>query len=128
MARDTNGVLRACSILMLIAGIWMIITPFALGGGGGAKANDLIFGILLVICSIGRLAAPSARGFSVANLIWGIWLIISPWALHFVGAGMRWSNDVTGIVVVIVSSIALTQRAHVVAFPESQTGPTRRAA
>ena len=124
----TSGSLRAATVINLLAGIWMIIAPFALGASSGARWNDVIFGILILLCALGRMAQPAARGYSVANFIFGIWLIISGWI--FAGAGMHWNNTVTGIIVLICAWVAVRQVAVVTAFPESGTGTgtTRRAA
>ncbi|HXR98755.1 MAG TPA: SPW repeat protein [Terriglobales bacterium] len=127
---EMTGLQKSAAVLILIGGIWAIITPFAFSGGAGAIWNGIIFGILMIICSIGRMSSPYARGFSIANFIWGIWMIISPWALGFAGAGMRWSNDVTGIVVVICALINMREIANVVTMPSTDTGTgsSRRAA
>ncbi len=94
------------TVINLLAGIWMIIAPFAVGAATGARWNDVIFGILILACAIGRMANPSAQGLSWANFIFGIWLIISPFILGFVGSGLRWNNIVTGIIVLIFAYLA----------------------
>lgn len=122
-----SKLLAACSTILLIAGIWTIISGYALGGTAAAEWNGVIFGILLILCSLGRLAAPLARGYSVANIVWSIWLIISPWTFAST-AGLRWSSDVTGIIALIFAIAAVRQIPMVTALPETGMGPTRRAA
>ena len=126
MALQRTAALTASTIINLIAGIWILIAPYALASSAGAKWNDSVLGILLIICAIGRMASPSVKAFSGANLIFGIWMIISPWVEGIVG-GLRWNNEVVGIIVVIFSLIALGQNA-IVSYPESGTGNIHRAA
>jgi hypothetical protein len=122
-----SGSLKTASAIILIAGIWTIIAPFALGYPGWAEANGIVVGILFIICSLGRMRAPAARGFSAANIVWSIWLIISPWAMA-PGASLRWSSDITGIVALICAIVAVGQMPMATALPESGYGPSQRAA
>lgn len=123
-----SGALKADGVIILLAGIWAIISAYALTSGAGAAWSGTIVGILMIICSIGRMQAPAARGFSVANIIWSIWLIISPWVLRMPGAAIHWSNAITGIVALIAAVAAVRSVPAVVAFPQSGGGPSQRAA
>jgi hypothetical protein len=56
----TPDAARTASVLNVIAGIWLIISPFVLGFWGtehGAGVNQLILGILIGIDAIWALAA-----------------------------------------------------------------------
>ncbi len=123
---DRSGTLRGLSVVNLLAGIWMIICPFAIGASTGARWNDVIFGVLIGLCAIGRMASPAARGLSWANVVFGIWLIISPFVLGFAGSGIQWNNVVTGIIVVVFGLWAAQHRLSVATTTESYT--PRRAA
>lgn len=128
MSVQSSGTLKAGTVINLLAGIWLIITPFALGGSSGAVWDGVIFGILILLCAIGRMVSPLSRGFSVANVIWGIWMLISPWVLGFAGTGIRWSYTVTGIIVAIVATICTREIAVVTSLPASGADDLRRAA
>ena len=123
-----SGMVRTVTAISLLAGIWAIIAPYSFAGGLGAEWNGWIFGVLVILCSFGAMMAPLMRGYDVANLIWGVWLILSGWALGEVGAGLRWNNVITGLVVIGCAWLALRYGAMLATMPEASAGPTRRAA
>lgn len=127
MAHDMVQRSKAPSVVILLAGIWTIIAAYTLGGSAAAEWSGVVVGILFIICSIGRMAAPGARGFSVANIVWSIWLIISPWTFASRTA-LHWSNDVTGIIALICAIAALRQTPKVAVMPDTGYGPSQRAA
>lgn len=67
MAHSVTHRSVAPGVISLLAGIWAIISAYALGGTAAAEWSGVVVGILFIICSIGGLAAPSARrkAFSV---------------------------------------------------------------
>lgn len=107
--RRTGKLTLFCTINIL-AGIWMIIMPFALGAATGARWDDVIFGVLVIIFAAARLASPTANGLSWVNFAFGIWLLISPYVLGFAGSGVRWNNTITGIIVLIFAALAARER------------------
>jgi hypothetical protein len=102
------GVMTA-SGLNILAGIWLIISPFVLGFAHTATPlwNTLIAGVIVGLLAIGRVVNPNRSvGLSWINLLLGIWLIISPFLLPGYGGAYYPSytvatpNDVVlGIVV-----------------------------
>jgi hypothetical protein len=69
--------------LVLILGLWIVVSPFVFGypyGAGGA-INAYCSGILMVILAAIDLSGtyPWAVGI---NFLLGIWLIISPWVVN----------------------------------------------
>ncbi len=123
-----SGMVRSATALSLVAGIWAIIAPYSFSAGLGAEWNGWIFGVLIVLCSFGAMMAPQVRGYNVANLIWGVWLILSGWAMGAAGGGLRWSNVITGLVVIGAAWMALRYAGMIATMPEAGAGPTRRAA
>ena len=92
--------------LNVLVGIWLIISTFVLAVFHNlhvAMWNNVIVGILVVLFGVTRLSDSAPAGWSWANLILGIWLIISPFVLgfsHVVGA--MWHNVIVGIIVGIL--------------------------
>ena len=89
----------------LVAGIWLLVSPWVVGYAGdvAAMSNAVIFGIAIIVYSIVELSVPRAweEWLMVAA---GVWLIISPWVLGF-SAETRamWDMVIVGIVVALLA-------------------------
>ncbi len=98
---------RTASVLNVIAGIWLIISPFILAFATAATPlwNTLIVGVIVLILAGIRASDPRNNiGLSWVNLLLGIWLIISPWVLHY--GDLRtavWNDVILGIIVGILA-------------------------
>ena len=102
---------KTASGINVLAGIWLIISPFVLGFWRlpAATWDNIIVGIVILILAATRVAQPTFRTAwaSWVNLILGIWLIISPWVLQIAGAPVPlWNNVVLGIVVGVLGLIS----------------------
>jgi len=93
-------------------GIWLIISPFALGyrGMSGKAASDsIIFGILIALFSLWtaiRDDAPSVASWLV--VLFAIWIVASPFALGFRSIPRALSDNViVGIVVLILAIVRI---------------------
>jgi hypothetical protein len=91
----------------LLAGIWLLIAPFAVGLAATSGANDIILGLLLLLTSLWILAAnPLPVNVAWFQVLCGLWLIISPFALRYATLRAAMGNDVAiGIVAAIVGLV-----------------------
>ncbi len=103
------------SILNIIAGIWLIISPWVLSFNGydsRMTGNNVIFGIVVAVLAAIRAYAPRGTVWlSWINVLVGIWLFIS--AFYFAGATMAtpfWNNIILGVIVAILGIIAAWER------------------
>lgn len=112
---------RTASGLNIIAGLWLIIAPFALGYSNidAAMWNDVLVGIAVVILAGIRTATPGRyTGFSWTNVALGVWLIIAPFVLQYGAAAVGnagaafWNDILLGIAVAALAwaSAASTSR------------------
>jgi hypothetical protein len=73
---------------------------------GHESTNAMIGGIIIAVLSIAALAA-----FTVweewINLVVGLWLIVSPWVLHFSGTTAMYVTVVIGALVALLAAIEL---------------------
>ena len=88
----------------ILLGAWILISPMVLGFAPSLREvtwNSWIIGVVLLIVAAGRAAAQVPKFWQeAANLVLGIWLILSPWILEFAAhAAARNSTLVAGIVV-----------------------------
>ena len=102
-----EGQAMTASGLDVLAGIWLLISPFVLTFSTlhSAMVNNVIFGIIIGLLALFRFFNPS-NGVVVSwiNVILGIWVLISPWVLGF---GMNrvpaTNNVIMGIIVIILA-------------------------
>ncbi|HEX5270524.1 MAG TPA: SPW repeat protein [Gemmataceae bacterium] len=98
---------RTASVLTLIAGIWLIISPFWMGFYTTATPlwNTLIVGIVVTILALVRACYPAENsGLSGINLILGLWLIVSPFFLPYHNLVVPLRVDlITGIIVAVTA-------------------------
>lgn len=85
----------------IVAGIWLLLSPFILGFGGVALTNNVIVGIVVGVFALIRATSwLRAVWLDWANGILGLWLILSPFVLGFGGdMTATWNNIILGIVV-----------------------------
>src|SRR5690242_217754 len=69
----------AAAALNVLAGIWLVISPFVLGyTGADAMWNPIVFGAIVGVLAVARLAGGvRAAGVSWLNMAIGVWLFIS---------------------------------------------------
>jgi hypothetical protein len=98
--------------LNVIAGIWLIISPWVLGyTGPDAMWNPIVFGAIVGILALARAAgAYRAVGLSMLNMAIGVWLFISAFWLAQ-SSQASWNVGVMGVVVFVLAawSVAATR-------------------
>ncbi len=89
-------------MLSVAAGVWLMLTPWALGSLGTAAHSDHLVGALIVTVAVIALA-DVGRAARFVNVLFGTWVIASPWVLAGASAGSRWSNVAVGALVILLS-------------------------
>jgi hypothetical protein len=97
--------------LNVIAGLWLIISPWVLGFAGydsRMTGNNVIFGIIVaVLAAIRVYRAAGTQWLSWINVLVGIWLFIS--AFVFASTSLTapfWNNIILGVIVAILGIIS----------------------
>ncbi len=103
----------APSALVLLAGVWLIVSRFvfsypAAGSAPGGVLNGVVIGVIVALTAMFRLSNPdSSPMLSAASLVLGGWMIASPWVFGYnhLGAGSRpfWSDLITGAAIVLAA-------------------------
>ena len=99
----------------VLLGIWVIISPFALGFALSPRAtwNNVVAGFVVAVLALVRTGPARQAGWSWANVIVGVWLIISPFVLAFATTMAIWNNVILGISILIVAwANAMVTRRH----------------
>ena len=93
---------RAVSTLL---GLWIILSPFALAFHHLHPAiwNNVAVGVVVAAFALLRVSRGYTQpGWSWCNTILGMWLIASPFALHFAQASAAlWNNVIAGALVAL---------------------------
>ncbi|AUX78576.1 SPW repeat protein [Sinorhizobium fredii] len=107
-----NGLMegkKAQDWLNLVLGVALFVSPWVIGFAPETMPawNAWIVGIVLGALAIAAFAA-FAEWEEWANLVLGIWLIVSPWLLQFAtNINAMWTHVVLGVLVAAVSAWAL---------------------
>src|SRR5436305_8993631 len=113
--KSTRQADTGISIINLLIGIWLIISPFVVMAFSqlmNMRANNVIIGILVGLVALFRTSNSARAQWSWANVVLGVWLIISPFALGVSSnVTVLWHNVIAGIVVALLAwSRAFTTR------------------
>ncbi len=127
-AYDYRAGIKTASGLNILAGIWLIISPFVLGffhyHQVAPLLNTLIAGVIVLVFAAFRVAYPERHPWlSWVNLLLGIWLIISPFFLpeYTTFTTRAVPNDV--ILGIIVGLLAIWSLAATPAVNGDRLGP-----
>jgi hypothetical protein len=97
----------------LVLGIWLFISPWALGFYAGMTAaswNFFIVGVAFVVFAVAALNLRTLWEEWV-NLVLGIWMIVSPWVLRFNGTSVaRDDAIIVGLIAAAISIWAIAER------------------
>lgn len=113
--RDEAIAARTASFMVLVAGLWLFVSPWAYYGGSETTSawNSRGLGIIIFLLALGRCCRPLHTAvFSVINAILGAWLLISPWIFGYSSDTGRLVNSLCVGVFILGMSIgsALTNR------------------
>lgn len=123
---DRRSQVLGASGLNILAGLWLIISPFVLGyfnlgraaapaGASAATSVDLIVGFVIALMAVIRFFGVRKIGvelfhnqtvwLSWGNVVLGLVLIVSPFLLQFTDVSAAyWNNIIVGVIVVILSA------------------------
>src|SRR6267142_569893 len=93
----------------VLLGIWLVMSPFILKFSNLQTAmwNDIIVGLAIgLVVLLRRMGIYKQAALSWLNLLFGIWLIISPFAFGFSNA-LRplWNNVIIALLVGLLALI-----------------------
>jgi hypothetical protein len=102
--QQSRTTVRTVSGFDILAGLWLIVAPFALAYAGTSEAfwNSVLAGIAVVALAS---TVEVGEGYRFATPNWinvaiGAWLIISPFVLGFSTLeAATWNHIITGIVI-----------------------------
>ena len=89
-------------LIAAAAGVWLMFAPDYFGSGGPASNSDRLTGALVVTFAL-IATAEVGRGLRLLNVLFGAWLVLSPWLLTGATAGSRANEMAAGTVIILLS-------------------------
>jgi nucleoside-diphosphate-sugar epimerase len=85
-----------------VVGAWLMVSPAAFGTEGAVADNDHLVGALLITVAICAMAEV-ARPLRFINVLFGVWLVATPWLLTGGNQGATLNDILAGILVIGLS-------------------------
>jgi hypothetical protein len=102
---------RSASGIIILAGIWLIISPFILSYDSSAVTwNQVVFGVIIGILGIIRYMNLAAMWASWLSALAGLWMVIAPFVIGGATTAARWSSVITGLITLVLSLGIVNQR------------------
>jgi hypothetical protein len=105
--RRHEGQVMTASGLDVLAGIWLLISPFVIGFASvsAAATNNVVCGIIVTVLAAVRFFGAYRQGWlSWVNCVIGLYTIASPWIVGFARNHHATTNNVViGIVIAILA-------------------------
>jgi uncharacterized membrane protein len=89
-------------LLSASLGLWLMFAPSTLGTTGVAAHSDHLIGALMLTVAIIALAEVG-RVARFANMLFGAWVIASPWLLVGTTTAATWNDMIVGTLVIVLS-------------------------
>jgi hypothetical protein len=104
---------RLLSGISAILGVWLVLSPAALGIPGGRLASSsIISGIVIIVLAITRFLWRHTSALSYSAAVVGAWVVMSPWVFDYLTGGFRtWSFVLAGGVIAVIAVLSLTSSA-----------------
>jgi hypothetical protein len=98
--------MKPLSWINFIAGVWLIVAGFALSAGvRPIMTEEIVMGIVIAVLAFSALSRPNA-GLSWIVVLAGLWTVIAPAAINYMGHNTSRSNDIAvGLIVLVLGVV-----------------------
>jgi ABC-type transport system involved in multi-copper enzyme maturation permease subunit len=76
---------KPASVITLLAGVWLFVSPWVYGATTQNAWNSWIVGALMFIFALTRVNSTNSAGMSWLNTVLGAWVFASPWIFGYTG-------------------------------------------
>jgi hypothetical protein len=105
--RDWRGGVAAAGMLTLVAGAWLIASPFVLDyAAGDSELNPMLVGAVVAFLALLRIGAWHAEWLAALIVLAGVWLFASGFWLAESPAA-SWNAWLLGIAVVVLALMGI---------------------
>jgi len=99
----------------LLLGVWLVLSPFALGFAGAAVWITIVLGLSVVLLAVEGLVIPSYLE-EWAEILLGLALVVAPWTVGYESGSATVSSMVSGILVILFAVWELMTDRDVIAW------------
>jgi hypothetical protein len=86
----------------LLAGVWLVVSPFALGFSGAALWISIVLGLGVVLFAVEAFIIPSYLE-EWGEMLLGLALVLAPWTFGYEPASATASSVLSGILVILLA-------------------------
>jgi hypothetical protein len=105
--RDWRGAVTVAGFLNLLAGAWLIASPWALDYvAGDSRLNPIIAGAIVAFVALLRIGAWRAEWLSMINIAVGVWLFGSGFWLA-TSPSAEWNSWLLGLAVIVLALLSI---------------------
>jgi SPW repeat len=90
-------------VASLLLGVWLVISPFALGFDGAALWITIVLGLLVILFAVEGLVIPSYLE-EWGEILLGLALVVAPWTVGYEAVSATVSSMVSGILVIMLGA------------------------
>jgi uncharacterized membrane protein len=104
---------RLASVLILLAGVWVLISPVFISITGGALVNIMIMGGIIALAGLVQLMWTSSLPSWVGGIV-AVWLFIAAFVFN-VSNAISWNEVISAIIVFMLvtwDGVEITQVQH----------------
>ena len=84
----------------LLLGVWLILSPFALGFTGAEVWITIVLGLFVVMAALEGFVIPSYLE-EWAEILFGVALVVAPWTVGYESTSATVSSTLSGILVIL---------------------------
>ena len=112
MTLTRNPVVRFASMIVLLAGLWFVVSPWIFGASSPPMAfNNWMAGGMIATFAYMRLIEPGSEFASWVNVFLGLWVMASPWIQAYARVEDRLVNTlIVGVVIFVMALISAKAR------------------
>jgi hypothetical protein len=105
---------RGASVITLLAGLWLVVSPWVFGAGEAANAfNSWMVGGMIAAFALIRVTQPNSSFVSWVNVGLGAWTVASPWIQGYILDTQRTANSLcVGVIVMLTAFLSACVGAH----------------
>ena len=115
-------------VASLLLGVWLVLSPFALGFAGAAVWITIVLGLFVILFAVEGFVIPSYLE-EWGEILLGLALVVAPWTVGYESVSATVSSMVAGILVILLASLGTNDRSrfhHLVARSLASPSQLRR--
>jgi hypothetical protein len=94
-------------VVSLLLGVWLVLSPFALGFAGAAAWMTVVLGLCVILFAVEEFFIPSYLE-EWGEILIGLALVAVPWTVGYESVSATVSSVVSGILVILLAAWELT--------------------